>query len=218
MADKQHNILTGSSLHEPKGVASATDGEVAVASSSAVVWEKVKETSIDGTTGASANQVLMSDGTDAAWEDENSVVHGEIEVIGNSTATAIAVQGTYVEVTEGTPAGEHLSGITNATAYRLKVPSDGTYHVTATISFKSTTASADDYSFDIGKNGTVISHKATRSTSSASDIGNIALLALQDLATDDEISIMVTNDGSTDNVVIIDYTLCVFRINRVAVA
>lgn len=39
MATTSHSGLTGANLHEPKGVASATDGQIAHASSSAVNWE-----------------------------------------------------------------------------------------------------------------------------------------------------------------------------------
>lgn len=46
MANVEHSTLTGSDLHEPKGVSSAADGQVATASSSAVSWTKIGATNI----------------------------------------------------------------------------------------------------------------------------------------------------------------------------
>lgn len=44
-----HSSLTGSELHENKGVATATTGTVATASSGATVWQKIKTANIDTT-------------------------------------------------------------------------------------------------------------------------------------------------------------------------
>ena len=41
MANVEHSTMSGSDLHEPKGVASAADGDVAKASSGAISWGKI---------------------------------------------------------------------------------------------------------------------------------------------------------------------------------
>lgn len=46
MANVQHASLTGSSLHENKGVESASDNTIATASSGVTVWQKVSTDSI----------------------------------------------------------------------------------------------------------------------------------------------------------------------------
>ena len=221
MADVEHSALTTTDLHEPKGVAGATDDFVPAASSGAVVWRRILENSIDGSTGT-VNQVMMTDGNanGAAWADESSTHHGELELLSNAVATVISVAGTFVEVGVNPTDVEHLSGVTHDTPGRLKVSEDGTYCINASVTFKSSTAGADDYSFDFGINGagTLMGHRATRTTSSASDIGQIGLTTLHNLSADDEISIVCTNDTGTANLVIVHYTLTIYRVNRIAVA
>lgn len=54
-----HSSLTGSELHENKGVASAADNTVASATSSATVWRKVNANMIDDTSIFTTNQMVL---------------------------------------------------------------------------------------------------------------------------------------------------------------
>lgn len=58
MANVAHSTLTGSNLHENKGVASATDNHVATAVSGATVWAKLTASNLTGTGNAFGAQLL----------------------------------------------------------------------------------------------------------------------------------------------------------------
>lgn len=58
MANVAHSTLTGSNLHENKGVASATDNTVATAVSGATVWAKLTASNLTGTGNAFGAQLL----------------------------------------------------------------------------------------------------------------------------------------------------------------
>lgn len=49
MANVEHSTLTGSNLHENKGVSSASDDFVATATSNATVWKKLTASNLTGT-------------------------------------------------------------------------------------------------------------------------------------------------------------------------
>jgi hypothetical protein len=87
----EHKDLTGADLHEPKGIASATAG-----------------------------QILVADGAGSgAWTDSPINIHGEMIIVANgtSTPTAAAVDPTlatdsdYVQISAGWADG-HLDGVT----------------------------------------------------------------------------------------------------------
>lgn len=54
-----HSALTGSELHENKGVASASDNTVASATSGATVWRKVNANMIDTSSIFTTNRVVL---------------------------------------------------------------------------------------------------------------------------------------------------------------
>lgn len=61
-----HSALTGAELHEPKGVAAASDGTVAQASSGAVSWAKVGTSNVS-TSGAATGKTMIYNGSAIAW-------------------------------------------------------------------------------------------------------------------------------------------------------
>lgn len=58
MANVAHSTLTGSNLHENKGVSSATDNTVATAVSGATVWSKLTASNLTGTGNSFGAQLL----------------------------------------------------------------------------------------------------------------------------------------------------------------
>lgn len=55
-----HSSLTGTELHENKGVASASDNTVASATSGATVWRKVNSSMIDATSIFTTNKIVLT--------------------------------------------------------------------------------------------------------------------------------------------------------------
>jgi hypothetical protein len=72
MANVAHSTLTGSDLHENKGVAAATDDFVATATSSATVWKKLTASNLTGTGNSFGAQLLhvreqQNNGVTSTW-------------------------------------------------------------------------------------------------------------------------------------------------------
>lgn len=94
-----HSALTGSELHENKGVSTAGDDTVATAASGATVWQKVNEDMIDTSSIFTTNRmVLQATITDVSTAETvyipmpfNCTVDDVYTVLQNSITTADAV-------------------------------------------------------------------------------------------------------------------------------
>jgi hypothetical protein len=98
----EHKNLTGTSLHEPKGVAAATVGKVYVADGvGSGTWQKIQDSSIDPG-GATTSKVLMSDGTNASWQYPDTVETGWSDMFGGFTSAKLtgSNQPTWTKVTD----------------------------------------------------------------------------------------------------------------------
>lgn len=112
MANVQHNALTGSSLHENKGVSSATDNTVATASSGATVWQKLTASHLTGTGNPFGAQLLHV-------QDEQT----------SGTNGASILTGSWFKRTLNTVKTNEISGASLASSV-ITLPA-GTYHVSA---------------------------------------------------------------------------------------
>lgn len=77
MANVQHSALTGASLHELKGVSSATTDTVATASSGATVWQKLTASHLTGTGNSFGGQLLNVVDSKASGTDGGSFSAGD---------------------------------------------------------------------------------------------------------------------------------------------
>ena len=143
-----HSTLTGTELHENKGVSTASDNTVASATTGATVWRKVNSSMIDTTSIFTTNKVVLQAVFDdvsnpstvyiaipfaCTVTDVNTVLGGAITVA-NSTVTAKnaagSSMGTITIPFAGSAAGD--MGTLNATSNntfaadsRMQIDTDG---------------------------------------------------------------------------------------------
>lgn len=129
----EHSTLTGSNLHEPKGIASATAGQVYVADGAASgdmrVINEVLNVKIDDIAGTTTHYVAIPNG--GTITSVYSIVDGTVDVETDVTVTNIGTGavGTLVVATAGA-AGDvdniaSLSNTTVAAGGSISVVSDG---------------------------------------------------------------------------------------------
>lgn len=107
-----HSTLTGSSLHENKGVSSASDNTVATASGGQTVWQKL-------TINHLASNVLTFSNNFAQFSDQKT----------NGTSGGVCSNATWNTRTLNTTNTNNISGVSLA-ANQITLPS-GTYYVEA---------------------------------------------------------------------------------------
>lgn len=107
MANVQHNALTGSSLHENKGVSSATDNTVATASSSATVWQKLTHNHLTTTGNPFGAQLLhvqdeQTSGTSGGTFSAGSFVKRTLNTVKTNEITSASLSSSVISLPAGT--------------------------------------------------------------------------------------------------------------------
>ena len=155
-----HSALTGADLHELKGVSAATDNTVATAVTGAIVWRKVKDTSIDTTTIFNVNKAyLTANFVDLSTAEKFYIVvpfAGTLTKVQTVINTAITVADAIITVknTAGSTAGTITVAFTAAAPGDIDsvtCSSNNTFTSGQTLSIEtdgaSTTASRCDITF-----------------------------------------------------------------------
>lgn len=180
----EHVNITDPNIHEPKGVATATSGEVYVANG----------------TGS------------GAWVKQGATIHAAAKVSGNSTEITPSGAGTFMEWTPSWTSIDE-DGVT-ITSNSFVITEAGSYFIIATLASVGRGTGANTYAFDFAKNGTVVGQKSRRTTSSTSDVGSVTVLAYLDaLVATDVIKLYVTNETDTDNVLISDANFVIYKMD-----
>lgn len=209
----EHVNIDNANLHEPKDVSASAVNKVYVANGAGSgVWQLITSSQVSSGA-ATLGQHLLADGSGGAtFADAPGSIHGEMEISGNSTATTISASATFVKVSQGTPSGDHLNGITFDTDH-LVIPVDGTYAVFASVSFEGD--AGDIFRFDVAIDAslTPMNHVARRKTPNA-DVGHIMTGGMHTLTAGDQISIIVQNEAATTNPTITDAVLVVYKISE----
>lgn len=178
----EHKDLTGANLHEPKGVASASIGEIYVA---------------DG----------LGSG---AWKKSAFSVHGEMIIAGNTTpeVTPTAADATlstdtdYTKIITGWTAG-HLDEITfNVDELVIPVAGDYEIHAWADIQCPANNQRVG-IKYAINDSTPYSIRKLIGTSSAANDIINVAGAgAVAGLSTSDTISLYIATDKANDPIVL----------------
>jgi hypothetical protein len=131
--------------------------------------------------------------------------YGQVTIHGNSTATTIATASTPVLVA-GTWTAGTVSNFTATTGGRLTYTGtpDYTAGIVASVTLSPDTANNQTITVHIAKNGTVISEAKISRIVDAADSANVSLNYNVALETNDYVELYVSNDTSTDDVVVID--------------
>lgn len=188
MPDIQHNVLAGSELHEPKGIAGASSGEVYIA---------------DGV------------GSGAWSSADSTITHGNLYSI-DTDAVSISGIGTTAKKLEGFSHDGPSSGVTPANASdQMTIGSAGNYYVNFSISFSTTaTADAGTYEFRVRVDGAETVIGLRREMSGSNDTGSGSASGLLVLAANEVVTVYVESDeaGNTDDIDIDFCSLSVFKV------
>lgn len=193
MPDVEHANLTDPELHELKGAAVATAGQVPVA---------------DG-----LGSTVFTNGAGNIF---NKAGYGNMYMASNASLTSIPTQNTFVELS-GTMSGGSLLGTTFG-ANRLTISSGyaGYYFVIWSFSVSQSGGAGYDYQHAIAKNGTPLDPKMTRFLNNSGDIGIGTIQQIVQLASGDFLSPMVTNiDSSGKNILVGDMSFTAFLLREV---
>jgi len=107
MANVQHSSLTGSSLHENKGVSSATDNTVATAVSGATVWAKLTASNLTGTGNSFGGQLLhvqdeKTSGTDGGTFSSGAWVTRTLNTVKTNEISSASLAANVISLPAGT--------------------------------------------------------------------------------------------------------------------
>lgn len=160
----QHNLITGSDLHEPKGVATAANKTVYVANGSA----------------------------SGAWTAPNAAA--SVYIAFNSTSPTYTQPNTTSDVIlNPTWISGVVSGFTVQTSPNARLRYDGTdtknVTITLTTSCNQASGSNKDVEFALFKNGTELAGSRSIRTTSTSDWGSITVTGSTTMATNDYIEV-----------------------------
>ena len=192
MADVEHSILTDPELHEIKGAAAATAGQIPVA---------------NGTGGT-----VFTNGPGNLY---NKPGYGRMYMSNNASLTSIPTQNTFVEVSGSMLAGD-LLGLSFA-ANRLTIGTgfDGYYFVTWSFSVSQSGAAGYEYQHSIAKNATPLVPAMTRFLGNSGDSGIGTISTIVQLASGDFLSPMVTNiDASSKDILVRDMSFTTMLIRE----
>ena len=143
----------------------------------------------------------------------NSQSVGALSMLGNTTATVVAVLGTYYKIL-GTTTASSINERFSHTNNRLTYTGDLTivFKVTAVLTISD--GSQKQFSVRVGKNGTTVAETTTTATTSAgnSKAENMSIQGVVSLVTNDYIEIFVANQSGTDNPTIIDMSVILERL------
>ena len=134
--------------------------------------------------------------------------HGEIAVT-SSTETTIGTQNTFVQVagTYTLSGNAHNWDMNTSGRLRYLGPEDRVVHIAGSFSLTSP-VNNKTYRIAIAKNGTPIAvSEVQRKLGISADVGSGAAHSLIDVATNDYISMMVTNSTDTTNITFVTLTL-----------
>lgn len=171
----EHNTITDPNIHEPRGVASASDGEVYVA---------------DG----AGSGVWSNPNVSAGFK------YGGLYSV-DSDAITISSIGTTSKKLEAFANAAPTNGVTVSTSTNdITVSTDGDYLVIFNISF-STTAVGDAglYQFHVRKNDVEDVIEIHRDMSGSSDTGAASVSGIMSLVNTDVLSVYVESDEAGDS-------------------
>lgn len=170
MADLEHKDITDPNIHEPKGISSASSGDVYVAN-------------------GSGSGAMTSRKTIAV-----KPVYGQIYFDGNATATTLTTQNTYYRI-----AGTYTNGQSNEMTLgsnQIEVDIAGVYEVTLNLSVYQNGGSTDQHKIAIAVNGTPQNPTMTKALSSSTDPESLDLTAVLSLSDGDVLYPMITNTSN----------------------
>ena len=151
------------------------------------------------------------------WEEHNNITYANMWLTGNTTNTTITVAGTWYSLrplswSGGTMHGIVYSGATNV----LVADRPGTYLVTCNANLGIVSATNSKYDVGISKNfiSPQFNYYQGCSTDATEDNPNINVIGFYDLVSVDTIELGVRNTSSTNNALLQDASITIFKIGN----
>ncbi len=208
MANVQHKDLPEAQLHEPKGISTAANRQVYVASGSGTgAWAKVKSENLEGLTGDGgvANKVIVTNGT-GGFASYTKNAYGVMGITNNSNnfVTTAAADATLQSTADyvlfsgaGAPwVGETLYGVTFETN-RLVAPVAGVYDVRFWANITGYPSNTAFVGARFKVNNTAWSARTVIAKSnSVGDYGGMSAFGLVTLAANDYVQLFVASSAA----------------------
>jgi hypothetical protein len=161
-------------------------------------------------------QELESDGS-PIYHGSAGMAHASIWVRGNTTQTAIAVAGTYVQFVGFANNGSAKNATPDHTNDHITIDEAGVYDVVCSITLESVGGgAADTISFELRKNNGATTfnevHTHRKLAGGGGDIGAATMSGQITLAEDDTLEIWVANESNATNVLVSDCNLKILQI------
>ena len=188
MANVAHSTLTGADLHEPKGVASASSGDIYVANGA----------------GSGAHELCPGRVYGGICSKDSSIAIGSI--------------GTTPKQFTGYDTDMPSNGVTPAHGSdNITIVTAGIYFISSTITFETSAAGdAGTYQFHLRVNGTENPDFGTRRyMSGTSDVGSCTFSGIISLSASDVLTIYVeSDDAGSDDIVVESAQFSVFLLKE----
>jgi hypothetical protein len=201
LANIQHSVLTDPNLHEPKGVSTATTGQVYVANGSGTgVWKDVPPTSLTGLANNGTNgQVVGVDGTGNFKY--FSTPHGQIDFYNLATPYVLTYPSVFTKLAPTTSAGGVPLQFTEATTARLTYTGTLTVpmSITYSVSLDTTAGANRDIILAIYKNGALTNAHCVVTTQSGNK-HSLSGTNTINMATNDYVELYALNNGANGDV------------------
>lgn len=187
----EHATVTDPDIHQPKGITTASAGDVYTAD------------------GASSG----------AWQAPGGTTFGDMDFTANAIATTISSSGVDVLLTGATlttPGVLFTQGVVNTLAFEnsgnnelVRVDRDGVYGVSGTLSLQGGTGTRV-WRVGVAENGVVsASHFKARRATTSNDIGSLAIFEFFALSANDTLQLAIQNETDTGNPVVTDCAMTV---------
>lgn len=153
----EHKDITESNLHEPKGVSTASSGQVYVADGAGSGTQELPK--LEGQAAADLDQIPISNGAGGIeWDYHPTVTLGRIDLIDSSdtfaiTGADIRLSASYTDITPSFSVAITSGGFLANGTNHLIIPRDGVYRISTWISVSSSAASSPTLAMDLNVNG-----------------------------------------------------------------
>lgn len=211
MPNVNHNTLTTTDLHEPKGASGASANQTYVSDGAGSgSWTEPEP---KGALTANANEIYVADGAGSGdWTPRYQ--YAEIYTQ-ESDAVSIGSIGTTPVVVPFANNGPDETAVADSANNRITLTNAGTYYVVFTCSFS--TAAAGDaglYEFKLLDDGVAVHLAGSRQMSGSSDTGGVGFSGIITVGAGSQLTVQVESDegGNSDDINIYHMNLSALRI------
>lgn len=180
-------------------------------------WMEAQDVSSSSSSSTSSDSQTIDELTvgDIDFQSDSGLSFGEISVTDNSTETAIAVQGTAVQITIFDTNGKSNNTYPDHTSDHITIDSAGVYLINVSATINSIAGAASRAEITVMKNNgasEIIPHVDRNLAGGGGESGVISISGLANLNAQDTVEVWIENETNTQNYVVEDISLCVVQV------